>query len=193
MFEGDGAHDVFEQANGREVLGGAPGDEPGPAPAAPEDERQGLEAERGQAREEGERKPGEPRPLGEQDEARGARAEHRSGALAGALAQPFENRGERGPASAGAGVRGGVALEPGVAHEVAGGGPGAVERVPAVRDDADGHPQQRIAAKERGQRPPVVDAAEVQVARAVGEQAHPFGEGGASQRECDAGTLPLKA
>ena len=82
--------------------------------------------------------------------------------------------------------RGGVALEPGVAQEVAGGGSGAVERVAAVRDDAGGDLQQRFAVQEREQRPPVVDAVPVPVARAVGEQAHPFGEGGASQRERDA-------
>ena len=81
-FERDGAHDV---------LGRAPGDEPGAAAPAPEDERQGLQPERGQAGEEGEGKLGEPRPLGEQEQARGARAEHRSGALAGAFAQPLEN------------------------------------------------------------------------------------------------------
>ena len=154
VFERDGAHDVLEQAHGREVLGGAPGDEPGAASAAPEDERQGLEPERGQAREEGKRKPGEPRPLGEEEQALGAGAQHRPGALAGALAQPLEDRGERGPAPVGAGARGGVALEPGVAQEVAGGGPGAVEGVAAVRDDAGGDPQQRLAAQERGQRPP---------------------------------------
>ena len=73
---------------------------------------------------------------------------------------------------------GNTTLEPGVAHEIVEGGACALERVVAVGDDAGGDPQQRLAAQERGQRPPVVDSAEVQVARAVGEQAPAFGEGG---------------
>ena len=48
-------------------------------------------------------------------------------------------------------------------------------------------PQSRMGIAQR------VDAAPVQVARAVGEQAHALGEGGASQRERDAGTFCLKA
>ena len=100
-FERDVADDVLEQANGREVLGRAPRDEPGAAATSPESERQRLQIERGEPSEEGERNPGQPRPLGEKEEALGAGVEHRSGALAGAFAQPLENRCERGDASAG--------------------------------------------------------------------------------------------
>ena len=46
-----------------------------PVAPAPEGGRQGLDAERREPREQGERKPGEPRPLGKKDEPRGTRAE----------------------------------------------------------------------------------------------------------------------
>ena len=63
------------------------------AAAAPEGERQGgLDVGHGQAGEQGEREPGEPRVLGEKEMIRDARAEHGSGALAGALAQPLQHR-----------------------------------------------------------------------------------------------------
>lgn len=89
-----------EHSHGCGVLGRMQGDEPGATVAAPEG--QGLQPEDRQAREGGERKPGEPRLLGKQEQAGGAGAKHRSGALAGGLPPPLEKRGERGAVPAGA-------------------------------------------------------------------------------------------
>ena len=66
---------MLEPAHRREVLGGAPGEESGAVAALVEGERQGLQIEPAKAGEEGKREPGEAGALGEQEQARAARAQ----------------------------------------------------------------------------------------------------------------------
>ena len=126
------AHDGLELAQRREVLGGAPGDEPRAVAEPPEPDGQGLQEPAREAVEEGEREPGEVGAVGHHEEAGGARAQDGSHARGHGLAQAFEERVERRAAVAGRRGCRPVEVDPRVAREVAAGdGMG----IPAHGDD----------------------------------------------------------
>ena len=162
---------TFEQAEGLQVLGGAPGDEPGAAAVRAEGERQRPEPRPGQPVEVVERQPGEPGAGRHREQAGGAGAQHGRGAPAGFAEQPFQQAVEGGR----------VEVDPRPGGEVAGCGSALQQRMALGGDDACGSVGEAFAPQEGGQRVAGIGADAVEVALAPDEQAQALGEGGGAQ------------
>ena len=171
------AQRLFEQAEGLQILGGAPGDEAGAAAAPAEGERQRPEPRRGQPVEVVERQPGEPGPGRHREQAGGAGPQHGRGAAAGVAEQPLQQAVEGGR----------VEVDPRPGGEVAGCGSALQQRMGLGGDDARGSVGEAFAPQEGGQRVAGIGGAAVQVALAPDEQAQALGEGGGAQGQRDAG------
>ena len=113
---------LFEQAEGFQVLGGAPGDEAGAAAVPSKGERQRPEPRHGQPVEVVERQPGEPGPGRHREQAGGAGPQHGRGAPAGVAEQPLQQAVEGGR----------VEVDPRPGGEVAGCGTAVEQRIAGI-------------------------------------------------------------
>ena len=116
------AHDRLEAAERRQVLGGAPGDEPRAVAVAPELERQGPQEAPGEAFEEGEREPGEVGAGGHEQRPAAAGVDDGAHAGVGAAVELLEEGRERGARVARRQRQRCVVVDPGAACEVVVGG-----------------------------------------------------------------------